>query len=170
VERLVRWLEVPIKGLLWLGLAAGLAMMVHVALDVVGRTVFKHPLPGTTEIVAAYYMVAVAYLPWAWLARNDGHIVAEYFTRKLSPRVAFLLDIAAKAVTALFVAAFTWQTFLRAIRTSNAMESWQTAAGYLPIWPSRWLLPVAGSLMVATLLLRIVSDLASGSTRARSRE
>ena len=160
MERLGRWLEVPIRGLLWLGVAAGVLMMLHVSADVIGRTIFNHPLPGTTETVAAYYMVAVAYLPWAWLARNDQHIAAEYFTRKASPAAAFWLDILAKTATALFVAVFTWQTLLRAWRTSQAHESWQTAMGYLPVWPSRWLLPVAGALMFLYLLLRIASDLA----------
>ena len=167
MERLSRLLDYPIKGLFWLGLAAGLMMMIHVAADVIGRTIFNYPLPGTTETVAAYYMVAVAYLPWAWLARHDQHIAAEYFTRKASPATAFWLDLAGKAATALFVAAFTWQTLLRALRTTQAHESWQTAMGYLPVWPSRWLLPAAGSLMFAYLVLRIAADLARRKSGAR---
>lgn len=170
MARLIRWLELPIQGLFWLGLAAGVLMMCHVTVDVIARTVFNRPLPGTTEIVAAYYMVAVAYLPWAWLALNNQHLAAEFFTRKVSPRASFWLQIAAKTLMALFVTAFTWQTLLRAIRMSRAKESWESAMGYLPIWPSRWLLPVAGLLMAAYLVLRIAADLAGGSGRARIRK
>lgn len=170
MRRLSEWLEYPIRGLLWLGLAAGLLMMVHVSVDVIARTVFNHPLPGTTEIVAAYYMVAVAYLPWAWLALKDQHLAAEFFTRKASPRGKFWLDAFARTLTALFVIVFIWQTLLRAIRNSRANESWESAMGYLPIWPSRWLLPIAGALMVAYLILRIASDLARGSAAARDRQ
>ncbi len=36
---------------------------------------------GTTKIVAAYYMVIAAYLPWAYLARNDNHIICRYLRR-----------------------------------------------------------------------------------------
>ena len=38
VERLLRWLEVPINLLLWVALIAGFLMMMHVGADVTGRT------------------------------------------------------------------------------------------------------------------------------------
>jgi TRAP-type C4-dicarboxylate transport system permease small subunit len=162
MNRLTTWLERPIQGLLWLGLAAGLLMMLHVTVDVVARTVFRRPLPGTTEIVAAYYMVAVAYLAWAWLALTDGHLSAQFLTRKFSPRVSFWRDIAVKMLTTAFVATFTWQSYVRAIRATRANESWEAATGYLAIWPSRWLLPLAGIFMVAYLVLRVAADVARG--------
>ena len=78
MERMLNWLEAPIRLMLWASLLAGFLMMMHVTVDAAGRTLFNHPFAGTTEIVSAYYMVAVAYLPWAWIARNDQHIVAEH--------------------------------------------------------------------------------------------
>ena len=79
VDRLLRWLEIPINLLLWVALIAGFLMMMHVGADVTGRTVFNRPLHGTTEIVSAWYMVAICYLPWAWIERRDNHIVAGMF-------------------------------------------------------------------------------------------
>jgi TRAP-type C4-dicarboxylate transport system permease small subunit len=29
---------------------------------------------------------------------------------------------------------------------------------YIPVWPSRWVLPISGALMCLHLVLRIVSD------------
>ena len=63
IDRLLRWLEWPIQLLLWIALLAGFLMMLHVSADVTGRSFFGRPLEGTTEIVSAYYMVIVAYLP-----------------------------------------------------------------------------------------------------------
>ena len=63
MNRLLTWLQKPIDLLLWLSLLAGFLMMAHVTIDVTGRYVFNRPLDGTTEIVAAYYMVMVAYAP-----------------------------------------------------------------------------------------------------------
>ena len=37
------------------------------------------PLQGATEIVSGWYMVAICYLPWAWIERRDNHIVAGIF-------------------------------------------------------------------------------------------
>ncbi len=70
IARLLRWLEWPIQIFLWIALLAGFLMMLHVSADVTGRFFFARPLDGTTEIVAAYYMVIVAYLPWAYLAQE----------------------------------------------------------------------------------------------------
>jgi TRAP-type C4-dicarboxylate transport system permease small subunit len=159
VNRLLKWLEVPIQALLWVSLAAGSLMMVHVSIDVTGRTVFNHPLAGTTEIVAAYYMIAAAYLPWAWVAKNDMHIRAEIFRRIGSERFHYRLDIAVRLLTILYLVVFTWQTAVRALQQFDAGEAWQASGGYLPVWPSRWVLPIAGGLMLAYLVLRIVADL-----------
>ena len=53
---------------------------------------------------------------------------------------------------------FTYQTFLAgAARRPAPGEVWLAGTKYLPVWPSRWLLPVAGVLMIAHLLLRVIA-------------
>ena len=165
MDKAIKWLEVPIKVLLWLGMLAGFLMMMHVTFDVTGRTVFGRPLAGTTEIVAAYYMVAVAYLPWAWITRNDGHIMVELFTRSVSRRFIVWTDIVVKILTISYVSLFTWQTFFRAIEQMQAGEVWEAGSAYVAVWPSRWMLPVAGFTMVLYLVLRVVSDVARATRR-----
>ena len=165
MQHLLRWLEYPIHVLLWLGMAAAVLMMLHVSADVMGRTVFNRPLEGTTEMVSAYYMVAVSYLPWAWIARNDAHIRIETFTLFASPRFIEWLDIVVKIVTALGVAFFVWRAALRAIQNTYAGEVWQAGTDYLIIWPSRWLLPIAGALMVFYLIVRIAADIIAAVRR-----
>ena len=158
VDRLLACLQKPIDALLWLGLIAGFLMMMHVTVDVAGRYVFNRPLEGTTEIVAAYYMVAVAYLPWAWIASRDGHIVAGMFQHIGSPRFDFWIEIVVKIFTAVCIAVFSYQTFWTALRQTRSGEVWLAGTMYLPVWPSRWMLPVSGALMVVYLVLRVISD------------
>ena len=165
VDRLLACLQKPIDALLWLGLIAGFLMMMHVTVDVAGRYVFNRPLEGTTEIVAAYYMVAVAYLPWAWIASRDGHIVAGMFQHIGTPRFDFWLDIAVKLFTTVCVAVFTYQTFLAALRQTRAGEVWLAGTMYLPVWPSRWVLPVSGFFMVLYLVLRVIAQVAAAARR-----
>jgi TRAP-type C4-dicarboxylate transport system permease small subunit len=159
MERLLKWLEIPIHLSVWLGLSAAFLMMAHVTADVAGRTVLNRPIDGTTEIVAVYYMVAVAYLPWAWVARNDGHIKVELFMNFLPPRVVWWIEIFVKALSALYVGTFAWRSSLRAIQQTELGEVWLAGTRYIPVWLSRWILPVAGLLMCLYLVLRIVSDL-----------
>jgi TRAP-type C4-dicarboxylate transport system permease small subunit len=166
VNRLLGWLQKPIDALLWLGLAAGFLMMMHVTVDVAGRYLFNRPLEGTTEIVAAYYMVVVAYLPWAWIASRDGHIVAGFFKRIGSARFDFWLEIVVKLATIIYLTAFVYQTTLQAFRQTLAGEVWLAGTKYLPVWPNRWLLPFAAAFMLIYLVLRVVSDIARGPASA----
>src|SRR5262245_17386520 len=140
MDRLLRWLQKPIDLLLWLGLAAGFLMMVHVTIDVMCRWLLNRPIEGTTEIVASYYMVAVAYLPWAWIASHDRHIVAGVFQRIGTPRFDFWLEVAVKLLTAVYVSVFTYQTLLAAVDRTRSGEVWLAGTMYLPVWPTRWLL------------------------------
>ena len=165
MDRLLKLLQKPIDLFLWLGLLAGFLMMAHVTVDVIGRYVFNRPLEGTTEIVAAYYMVVVAYAPWAWLASQDRHIVAGMFQHIGSPRFDFWLEIVVKIFTAVCVSVFTYQTFWAALRQTRSGEVWLAGTMYIPVWPSRWILPVSGFFMVVYLVLRVISDTAGAVRR-----
>ena len=140
-------------------------MMLHVSIDVAGRTLFNHPLEGTTEIVSAYYMVIAAFLPWAWVTRNNGHLMVDLFTLRMRPRTVFWLDLAVKIVTAIYVAAFTWRSFLRALEQTRAGEVWQAGTTHLPVWPTRWALPIGGLFMVLYLVLRVAVDIRDAGRR-----
>jgi TRAP-type C4-dicarboxylate transport system permease small subunit len=162
VEKLLGWIEKPINAMLWIALIATFAMMMHVAADVTGRTFFKSPVEGTTEIVAGWYMVACAYLPLAWVTRHDNHIVAGVFQQIGTRWFAHWLEIFVKFFMIIYMAVFTWQTYLRALQQTRSGEVWQAAGFFIPVWPSRWLLPFSGAMMILYLILRIVRDIDRG--------
>ena len=57
--------------------------------------------------------------------------------------------------------------FARRCARPSAGEVWLAGTKYLPVWPSRWILPCVGALMLVYLLLRVASDIARGrSTNA----
>jgi TRAP-type C4-dicarboxylate transport system permease small subunit len=160
MERLLKWIEVPMNLAMWIAMAAGGLMMLHVVVDVTARWLFNAPLEGTAETVTYYYMVTVAYLPWMWLARNDQHIKVDFAVRMLPERAAFWLDLVVKTVLVLYMALFAWQSALYAVRQTARGEVQQAGGFYLPVWPTRWLLPLAGGLMALWLTLHIVDRLA----------
>ncbi len=162
IPRLLRWLEWPIQIFLWIALLAGFLMMLHVSADVTGRFFFARPLDGTTEIVANYYMVIVAYLPWAYLARNHNHISVDIFTRLMPSKVAYWLDIVVKILVVAYLGLFLWQTGSQAISQTRIHEVAQAGTMFLPIWPSRWIPPIACGLMILTLVLKIIDDVVHG--------
>ena len=158
MDRLLRWLEAPIHFFMWVALLGGVLMMAHISLDVAGRALWR-PVTGTPEIVSGYYMIAVAYLPWAMIARNDGHITVELFTRALPDKVMVWLDIVVNIVTAAYVTIFTWQTWHTALKQMANQESLQIGGTYMIVWPSRFVLPLAGALMGLYLLVRVMRDI-----------
>lgn len=162
INRLLKWLEWPIQFFLWVALVAGFLMMLHVSADVTGRYFFGRPIEGTTEIVSAYYMVIVAYLPWAYLARNDTHISVDIFTRLMPVGFAHWLDVAVKVVVILYLYVFISQTGSQAINQTRIHEVWQAGTTFIPVWPSRWLPPVAASLMLIYLVVKIIDDIIKG--------
>lgn len=162
INRLLKWLEWPIQFFLWVALVAGFLMMLHVSADVTGRYFFGKPIEGTTEVVSAYYMVIVAYLPWAYLARNDTHISVDIFTRLMPVGLAHWLDVAVKVVVVLYLYVFISQTGSQAINQTRIHEVWQAGTTFIPVWPSRWLPPVAASLMLIYLVVKIIDDIIKG--------
>ena len=165
VERLLRWLEIPINLLLWVALTAGVLMMLHVGAEVTGRTFFNSPLPGTTEIVSNWYMVAICYLPWAWITRRDDHIVAGVFERIGTAWFGYWVEVAVKILMVVYVSVFAWQTSKRAFEQMYAGpygEVAEAAGVFIAVWPSRWLLPIGAISMGVYLVLRILRDALRG--------
>jgi TRAP-type C4-dicarboxylate transport system permease small subunit len=154
--RMLKWLEVPMTLTLWVAMAAGAAMMLHVVVDVTARTFLNRPLQGTSEVVIYYYMVTLCVLPWLALARSDGHIKVDVLTQLLPRAVRFWLDLAMKVVLAGYLGLFTWQTWLHALRQMGRGEVQQAGALYLVTWPTRFLLPLAGGLVVLWLVLHVI--------------
>jgi TRAP-type C4-dicarboxylate transport system permease small subunit len=165
VNKLLKWFEKPIELMLWIGLLAAIAMMFHVTADVSMRTIFNSPVEGTTEIVSGWYMVAIAFLPWAWIEKNDSHIVAGMFEHVGGPVFGYWLGIFVKICTLLFLLVFVWETWVRALQQVRAGEVWQAAGFFIPIWPSRLMLPISGLVMGIYLLLKLVRDVAAGPPR-----
>lgn len=136
-----------------------LAMMLHVCADIIMRGVFNAPLFGTTEIVSAYYMVALAFLPIAWISRMRGHIIVELFTSHLAPRRVRLIDGLAGIVTLIYVGTFCWQVIHTALEKTRIREAWESASGQIQIWPSRWLIPAGFGVMLAYVAIHLMQDL-----------
>jgi TRAP-type C4-dicarboxylate transport system permease small subunit len=132
--------------------ALAILMMLHVCADVALRYLFNAPLPGTLEIVAGYYMVAVTFLPLAGASAGEGHIVVDLFTRRWKPGARRALDIVNSLLTVIYLSIFVYASTYEAWIQTERGEVWLAGAGSLPIWPSRWFLPVGAALMAIYLL------------------
>ena len=131
-------------------------MMVHVATDVIARNLFNAPLFGTIEIGSNYYMVAISYLPLAWIIKNEGHIIVELFTRKMSKGALFKLDTYVAIVTFVYVAVIAFMGFENAIEQTEIFEQAESAWGFIAVWPARWLIVIGFGCFAIQALIQIL--------------
>lgn len=148
----------------WVAVMATILMMLHVTADAVGRTFFNHPLVGTIEIVSAYYMAAIVFLPLALVTRERGHIIVDLFTGWMRLRSRTLLDGLVGIVTFIYTTVFAWKAVEIALTKTRIREAQEAGTGFIEIWPSRWTVVAGFTLMAIYLAIYLVRDLRAGIT------
>jgi TRAP-type C4-dicarboxylate transport system permease small subunit len=161
---LERLLERFSLALLWIAGAAITLMMLHIAADIVGKTVFHQPMTATLEIVAWYYMVATVFLPVAYIQLKKKHLMVELFTRNMSPRNLAKLEGFIAVLGAVYVGILFWLTLEQAITSTLDGELQDVTYFDLPVWPSRWCLPIAVGAMTIIMVLQAIRDFRYGFT------
>jgi len=157
IDRLVDYLSAL---LLFAGATAMLLMMAHVCLDVAGRYLFNHPLPGTLESVTYYYMVMVTALPFAYVTRTQGQITVEMFTNWMPRRSRALLEALVGLVVLAYLLALAWKTGEEAIAKTALGELRDAGVTQIIVWPTRWFPPLGLGTMAFAVILRIAKDFA----------
>ncbi|MEO3480557.1 TRAP transporter small permease [Phaeobacter sp. CAU 1743] len=132
-------------------------MVLHVVADVTLRYVVGVPLSGTTEIVSRYYMVALIFLPLAFVQATDQHISASLLSDLLSARVGILLDFLTAILMGIYGALLAWRTGVEALRATEIHEQIQTSSFFLPTWPARWIPVLAMGLVVLVSGLALIT-------------
>jgi TRAP-type C4-dicarboxylate transport system permease small subunit len=122
-------------------------MMLHITAELLMRWIFYHGLESVPEFVAFYYMTAVAFLSLAYVTRANGHLVAEFFTERLSKRHLQILDGVIGIWLALFMAVLTWQLTREAVTMTSIQEVHQGVSFNLLKWPGRWIMAAGSAVM-----------------------
>lgn len=135
-------------------------MVMHVVTDVTLRYVVGVPLAGTTEIVSRYYMVALIFLPLAFVQITDKNISASLLSDLMPSQVQILLDCLTAILMGIYAALLCWRTGVEALHATRITEQIQTSAYFLPTWPARWIPVLAMALVVAVSILALIVHVA----------
>ena len=141
---------------MWIGCGAAALMMLQISADVAAKFLFGHPITATIEIVSTYYMVALVFLPLAFVDRTGGHIAADVLTKPMGPRLRAAVGWVMDLVVLITLAVLFWFTLNEAVRRTAEGEVWRSGQFLLPVWPSRWLLPLGSGMMALSVLARLV--------------
>ena len=146
------------RALTWIGGAALVLMMIHVVADVTLKYLFNKPVPGTAEIVAAYYMIGVVFLPLAWIETHNRPIVVELFYDRMPPWAKPPLDALGTAASLTFYGFLFWQSVKIALESYERGEyvdgMWRGV-----VWPSRFLIPMGLAIALLVLAVRLWNTL-----------
>lgn len=141
----------------WMAATVLLLMMIHVCVDVAAR-ILKLPLVGTNEIVAAYYMVAIVFLPMAYVALIGANITVDLFTNHLDGRAQLVTGLIAAALGFVVSATWLWQAAGVALHSMKITERWVIGSTFLQVWPGKWLLVLSVGLLCLAFLGRMLTD------------
>jgi TRAP-type C4-dicarboxylate transport system permease small subunit len=156
---LVRLADAIATAFAYLATAVIVVLTLHVCVDVGSRYLFNLPLPGTTEMVAKYYMVGTVFLPLAYCQIRRQHFNATLFESYLPRGLVRRVDGVHDLVTCLLAGLYAYCTGLAAYDATLIGERVQTAFYPLLTWPSRWLVPIGAGVLCVVALLQFVASL-----------
>jgi len=132
----------------WLAALAVLVMMLLTCADVILRF-FRHPIPGTYEIVGLMGTVAVSFA-LAHTTATKGHIMVEFLTRRMPQRVQLVITAAGELLSAVLFGILARQSIIYALDLKRTGEVSLTVE--IPIYPFVFSIAV-GCLLVCVVLL-----------------
>jgi len=139
------------------GASVILAMMLVGAGDVLLRYLLNSPIPGATDI-GKYCLIATIFLGLAYTQWEKRHIAVELLTDRLQGRKRALLDIVTLCVSLIFFALITWQGW-NMFWDSWLIKQYEDGLPHFPIYPSKFLVPVGGSLMCLQIIVDIIATI-----------
>ncbi len=131
----------------WLAAGAILVMMLLTCLDVVLR-LFRHPIPGTYELVGLMGTVGVSFA-LAYTTLKGGHVTVEFLTNRMPRKVQHIVVAAGEFFSAVLFGIIAWQSTLYALDLKQVGEVSLTIE--IPVYP--FVFSIAfGSLLVFLVL------------------
>ncbi|WP_158970706.1 TRAP transporter small permease [Chachezhania sediminis] len=154
-----RTLSYLVKSASLVGAICVVLMMLHVTADVVGRYLFNAPLPGTTVVVANYYMIIVVFIAIGVAEERQSHIAVDALTDLLPERPRMAFAQFATLVTIVVTVILMISGWTEAVKKTNSGATMEQGSQLFEIWQSYWLIPLGAGLMAAVAAYRFIVTL-----------
>lgn len=161
-EKAVQTLAKVLAGLSCITL---LLMMLQTVVDVASNNLLGRPIEGNAEIVAAYYMVMIVFLPLAFVELRHEHINADLLVRTFHPLARRAVYVLGALLSLAFFGVLTWQTAVDAWRSLQISEV-MMASIFIPIWPAKFALPLGFGAIFLAVLVNVSKALSEPDFRA----
>jgi TRAP-type C4-dicarboxylate transport system permease small subunit len=155
----MEWGEVKkgIRRLNYIVCAIGMAMVIPLMLltfaDVVLRSFFNKPIPGTFEI-SQYILAIFILLGAAYTQQVKGHVGVDFVTSRLSPRLRAICESLTTLLSLFIIAVVVWQGWVVGIEEKAVSDQLR-----IPQYPFKVLVCVGGFLLWLELLVDLFGSL-----------
>ena len=143
-------------------------MMLHISADVAARWFFGVSIVGTLEYVSYIYMVSVVFLPLGRVQQERGHVLVEVISNLFPPKVTEWVDRGALLFSFGYVSFIGWWGWQEAVRSFRRNEILPLIDTDLPLWPSRFVVPIGLAAMAVVILFQLVRSLRGHEAAAPS--
>jgi TRAP-type C4-dicarboxylate transport system permease small subunit len=135
------------------GMTLLIPLMLLTAGDVIGRSFFRKPIPGTFEL-SEFILATFILLGAAYTQQVKGHVGVDFVTSKLSPRTRAFCEIITTLLSLFIIGIVIWMGFFEGIREKMVSDQLR-----IPQFPFRLLVSVGGFLLWLELLIDLVNSI-----------
>jgi TRAP-type C4-dicarboxylate transport system permease small subunit len=140
-------------GLCFIGMFFAIPLMLLTVADVVGRSFFNKPIPGTFEL-SEYMLAVIVLLGAAYTQQVKGHVGVDFLTRRLPATAQAALQALTTAAGMVIIAVLVWQGFLEGVHERAVSDQLR-----VPQWPFKLLVAVGGLVLWLELLVDLAASL-----------
>jgi TRAP-type C4-dicarboxylate transport system permease small subunit len=139
-------------GACFMGMFLAIPLMLLTVGDVMGRSFFNKPIPGTFEL-SEYMLAVIVLLGAGYTQQVKGHVGVDFLTSRFSPRVQAVLQAVTTLAGLLVIAIMVWQGYLEGIHEKAVSDQLR-----VPQWPFKLLVAAGGLLLWLELLLDFIAS------------
>ena len=132
-------------------------MAIWMCVDVVGRTVFNHPIPGTPELVKSL-LPAIVFLSLAYTQRDNRHVYVEIIVRRFTGVAQIIAGIVANLFGFFMFALVTWFSWEPAW-SGWLIREYEGVQLEIPVYPIRFVVFLGAGLFALQYLIELITNI-----------
>lgn len=133
-------------------------LMLLITGDVIGRSFFDHPIPGTLYI-SQYVLVSAVYCGLAYCAVLKGHVKIDLLVSRFSERARAVIGAVTGLISLVVFSLLVWSATLMTLSSWSGGEV-SLDKLRLPAWPFRAVLVIGVVMLCLVLLIEIIHRIA----------
>ena len=139
-----RWMT---RGLMWVGVAAGVACVIVTFVDVTAYKFFREPIQGAFDVVSVLLLIILASMGSVTLI-NDRHLSVGLLVSKFPKRVQAVVESVVSLLSSTVAVAVIWYSIVFGLKLIKTGQTTQNAD--IPMYPLAFIV-AAGFVPIALL-------------------